>query len=138
MLDFLACQSPEKLVIDAEAIGAVMRLVDGIKVHTETLALEMFTGFSFKGDFLRQRLTRELFQIEQYLPSDVIDRGSIRIWEQNGRLDAFARARTRVDDILAAYTPPKYPEDIVTELRDLVHHLAGQAGMDELPPLGID
>ncbi len=38
MLDFLACQSAEKLVIDAEAIGMVKRLLVGMQVHTETLA----------------------------------------------------------------------------------------------------
>ena len=31
MIDFLACQSPEKLVIDAEAIGMVKRLLEGMK-----------------------------------------------------------------------------------------------------------
>ncbi len=32
MLDFLACFSPEKLVMDAEAIGMVQRLLDGVQV----------------------------------------------------------------------------------------------------------
>ena len=38
MLDFLACQSPEKLVIDAEAIAMVKRLLTGVQLQTETLA----------------------------------------------------------------------------------------------------
>ena len=44
MLDFLACQSVEKLVVDAEAIGMVKRLLEGMRVRTETLATAMFEG----------------------------------------------------------------------------------------------
>lgn len=48
-----------------------------------------------KGDFLRQRITRQLFPLEQYLPSDVMDRGSLRLWEEQGKPDAFQRASLR-------------------------------------------
>ena len=67
MLDFLACQSPEKLVIDAEGIAMAQRLRTGIELRTETLATAMFEGINFKGDFLKQKVTRELFRREQYL-----------------------------------------------------------------------
>jgi trimethylamine--corrinoid protein Co-methyltransferase len=80
MLDFLACMSLEKLVIDAEAIGMAKRMLKGMQVHTTPLATGMYEGIDFKGDFLKQRLTRQLVREEQYLPSAVIDRGSIRTW----------------------------------------------------------
>lgn len=135
MLDFLACQSAEKLVIDAEAIGMVKRLLDGVQVHTDSLAVALFEGINFKGDFLKQRITRDLIEVEQYLPSPVIDRGSIRAWEQGGRSDSFARARIRVDEILAAYRPPDLPEQQVEALHAMVAALAAEAGMDRLPAL---
>jgi trimethylamine:corrinoid methyltransferase-like protein len=53
MLDFLACQSPEKLVIDAEGIAMAQRLLDGFHEHTPTLALEHSPG-STSRDFLKQ------------------------------------------------------------------------------------
>ncbi len=74
MLDFLACQSAEKLVVDAEAIAMAQRLLVGMEVRTETLATALFEGINFKGDFLKQKITRELFPREQNLPSAVIDR----------------------------------------------------------------
>ena len=58
MLDFLACQSAEKLVVDAEAIGMAKRLVAGVQERTETLARELFAGIDFKADFLKQKLAR--------------------------------------------------------------------------------
>jgi hypothetical protein len=38
------------------------RLLDGMKVHTETLALAMLGG-DFNGEFLKQRVTRQLLTI---------------------------------------------------------------------------
>lgn len=133
MLDFLACQSAEKLTIDAEAIAMAKRLVTGIEVRTETLATALFEGINFKGDFLKQRITRELFPKEQYLPSPIIDRDSIRGWQEAGSRDTFARARVRTRELLAAYERPVHPQE--GELRALVAALARDAGMAELPDL---
>jgi trimethylamine--corrinoid protein Co-methyltransferase len=135
MLDFLACQSPEKLVVDAEGIAMAQRLVAGIEVRTETLATALFEGINFKGDFLKQKTTRELFQKEQYLPSSVIDRDSIRGWQASGSPDTFARARMRTRELLAAYEQPRYTPEQDRELRTMVENLARKAGMDALPRL---
>jgi len=133
MLDFLACQSAEKLVVDAEAIAMAQRLLDGMHVLTETLATAMFEGINFKADFLKQKITRRLFPKEQYLPSAVIDRGSIRAWEQGGKTDAFRRAQARVEELLVAYERPQAPPKQERELRTMVERLAREAGMDTLP-----
>lgn len=135
MLDFLAAQSLEKLVIDAEAIGMSKRLAEGIKLHTETLATAMFEGINFKGEFLKQKTTRQLVTKEQYLPSPVLDRGSIRTWKQAGEKDAVARARERVNDLLATYQPPELDSGQVSELKSMVSKLAANAGLSQLPAL---
>jgi trimethylamine--corrinoid protein Co-methyltransferase len=135
MLDFLACQSPEKLVLDAEGIAMAQRLLAGIEVRTETLATALFEGINFKGDFLKQKATRELFPKEQYLPSSVIDRDSIRGWQASGSPDTFARAKARTRELLAAYEQPRYTPEQDRELRTMVENLARKAGMDALPRL---
>lgn len=135
MLDFLACQSVEKLVIDAETIGMVQRLLKGIEVQTDPLALLFFSDFHFKGDFLKQRLTRDLFPKEQYLPSAVIDRGSIRLWEEQGKLDAFQRAKVRAQELIEKYQKPEMSSHAEQELLSLVSHVARAAGLEELPSL---
>jgi trimethylamine--corrinoid protein Co-methyltransferase len=135
MLDFLVCQSAEKLVVDAEAIGMARRLLDGVQVRTDTLAIEMLAGMDFKPDFLKQKITRQLFREEQYLPSAVIDRGSVRAWHEAGSHDTFARARVRVAELLDAYERPLMPAEQERALRQMVSHLAQEAGMAKLPPL---
>lgn len=137
MLDFLACQSLEKLVIDAEIIGMVKRLLQGVEVHTSTLATEFFAGVFFRGDFLRQRATRDLFPLEQYLPSEVIDRGSLRLWEENGKPDTFQRASVQVRELLSNYQRPPIDDHCQEELINMVRDLAKEAGMAELPAIEL-
>ena len=133
MLDFLACQSPEKLTIDAEAIGMIQHMLKGITVRTETLATAMFEGVNFKADFLKQKVTRELFAVEQYLPSSIIDRDSMRGWMDGGSLNTFDRAKIRTNELAAKYQRPESALAHEKELVDMVTSLARGAGMDKLP-----
>ncbi len=133
MLDFLLCQSAEKLVVDAEAIGMAQRLGRGVATPTETLATGMFASAGPEGRFLEIEETRRLFRGEQYLPTKVIDRASHRAWVEGGSLDTFGRARERVAQLLAAYRRPAIDPAVEAELVDLVRREAAAAGMDRLP-----
>jgi trimethylamine---corrinoid protein Co-methyltransferase len=135
MLDFLNSFSVEKLVIDAEIIAMARRLRQGIHLHTETLATELFSGIDFKGDFLKQRATRQLFGKEQALPSAVIDRGSIRAWQEAGSPDVLDRAGARVAELLARYRRPTAAAGKEEALQQMMASLAAAAGMERLPAL---
>src|SRR5215216_3272910 len=137
MLDFLSCHSAEKLVVDAEGIAMAKRMIMGVKQHTETLA----TGFydekiNFKGgDFLKQKITLKLFREEQHLPSNIIDRDSMRDWKQAGSLDTYERAKLMVNKLLESYVRPTLDEAKEKALHSFMLDLAKKAGMDELPTL---
>jgi trimethylamine--corrinoid protein Co-methyltransferase len=119
-------------VIDAEAIAMAQRLLRGIGTPTETLATAMFAQTGLKGEFLKIKDTRRLFQSEQHMPSKVIDRGSMRAWQEAGLLDMFARANNRVNELLAAYQRPRLSPDVERELMALVQRAAKAAGMEAL------
>src|SRR5687768_11226588 len=135
MLDFLACHSAEKLVVDAEGISMAKRMVMGVRQHTETLA----TGFydekiNFKGgDFLKQKITLKLFREEQHLPSSVIDRDSTRVWKAAGSLDAFGRAKVIVNELLASYRRPELDPAKEAKLHAFMLDLSRKAGLEQLP-----
>ncbi|MBK8617631.1 MAG: trimethylamine methyltransferase family protein [Anaerolineales bacterium] len=137
MLDFLACHSAEKLVLDAEGIAMAKRMIGGVKLHTDTLA----TGFyddkiNFKGgDFLKQKVTMQLFQKEQHLPSSVIDRDSTRAWKAAGSLDAFGRCKIRVTELLASYKRPEIDPAQERRLYNFMLDLTKKTGVDILPLL---
>jgi trimethylamine--corrinoid protein Co-methyltransferase len=134
MLDSLLCQSPEKLLIDAEGIAMAKRMLEGMKVHTETLATAFYEGVNFRGgDFLKQRITLQLFQKEQYLPGKVIDRDSMRGWRESGALDTFGRARLRVNELLASYQRPQLDPAKENRLHAFMLDLSRKAGLEQLP-----
>ncbi len=135
MLNFLAAMSLEKLVIDAEAIGYAQRLVAGIQARTPTLATEMFATLGHSGDFLKLKETRQLFRSEQYLPSSVIDRDSLRGWQEAGSPSAFDRARARVNELVCAYRRPDLPTALEREMCDFMETEARRAGMAQLPAI---
>ncbi len=136
MMEFTGCQSPEKLVLDAENIAMAKRLLEGVVPRTETLALEFFEGLDFKGDFLKQKATRDLFPLEQYVPSKVIDRDSYRGWVSSGATDTWTRAKERANELVDAFERPALDEAALFELRGIVERLAKDAGMDTLPEFG--
>lgn len=135
MLDFLACHSAEKLVIDSEGIAMAKRMVAGVKLHTEHFATDFYdSNINFKGgDFLKQKITLQLFRKEQHLPSNIIDRDSVRGWKESGGLDAFGRAKQRVNELLASYSKPALDPARVDALHAYILDLARKAGMQALP-----
>jgi trimethylamine--corrinoid protein Co-methyltransferase len=136
MIDFLLCQSPEKLVLDAELIGMAQRIARGIGTPTETLATGSFAAAGSDGRFLELEETRRLFRTEQFLPSKVLDRQSRRAWQDAGGLDAFGRARLRVDELVAAHRPAVLGEGVAAALAERIQAEGEPFGLVGLP--GVD
>ena len=135
MLDFLASQSAEKLVVDAEAIGAALRLRRGVTASTDSLAAAMFAQTGLNGEFLKLRETRQLFRTEQHLPSSVIDRSTLRAWQEQGGRDTAARAGARVAQLLASYERPALGTGREAALLQVIEAEARRSGLDRLPGL---
>ncbi|MBZ5679551.1 MAG: trimethylamine methyltransferase family protein [Acidobacteriia bacterium] len=131
MLDFLACHSIEKLVIDAEAIASAQRLIEGIEPRTDSLAVAMFAQTGLHGDFLKLKETRTLFRKEQHFPSAVIDRG---LGGNTGSTpDILRRARERVEELLAQYRRPEILSDREQAMLQFAEREGGRAGLEGLP-----
>jgi trimethylamine--corrinoid protein Co-methyltransferase len=130
MLDFLACHSIEKLVIDAEAIASAQRLVEGIQPRGVSLAVDMFAQTGLQGDFLKLKETRTLFRKEQHFPSTVIDRG---VSSMEGSPGILQRACRRVDELVASYQRHPLPADVEQELRGFAQREGQPAGLEGLP-----
>ncbi len=133
MLDFLACHSAEKLVIDAEAIASAQRLLEGIQARTPTLATAMFAAAGLSGDFLQLEETRKLFRGEQHFPSAVIDRSSASPDQDIAPADAFCRARIRVSELASAYRRPRLPKEVEQALLSVVDERGRAAGLVGYP-----
>jgi trimethylamine--corrinoid protein Co-methyltransferase len=135
MLDFLACHSIEKLVIDAEAIASAQRLIEGIQPRSDSLAVAMFAQTGLQGDFLTLKETRALFRKEQHFPSAVIDRGLPAMDGTNP--DILERARQRVDELLGSYDRHPLSSEVEQELITFAHREAKATGLGALPGIPI-
>ena len=130
MLDFLACHSIEKLVIDAEAIASAQRLIEGIEPRAESLAVAMFAQTGLRGDFLSLKETRALFRQEQHFPSAVIDRGASGVVS-----DILGRTRERVEALVTDYRRPEIFPELEQELLCFAERKGREVGLQEL--LGV-
>jgi trimethylamine--corrinoid protein Co-methyltransferase len=130
MLDFLACHSIEKLVIDAEAIASAQRLIEGIVPRTDSLAVAMFAQTGLSGDFLKLKETRALFRKEQHFPSSVIDRG---LPNMEGSFDILERARARVEELVSSYRRPEIGSGAEQEMIAFAEREGKAAGLIGLP-----
>ena len=138
MLDFESCQSYEKLIIDAEIIGMAKRLIAGVEARDEPIALDLVREMGHRAEYLGQLHTAKWFSKEQYIPSEVIDRGSLEAWKKKGRKTTWDRAQDRAAALLDMYEPPSISDDLRSELRAITLTAAQTFGMDELPALPED
>lgn len=135
MLDFESCQSFEKLVIDAEIIGLVKRTIGGVSVREQPVALDIMRQMGHHADYLAHPHTRKWFRKELYIPSEVIDRGSLDAWEMKGSKSTVERAHERVESLLLKYPTSPLSSNLRDELRQIATRAARQFGMEELPAL---
>ena len=124
-----------RFVIDAEIIGMTKRLIEGIDPREDPIALSLIRKLGHRADYLSEPHTRKWFQEEQYIPSDVIDRGSMGDWEAGGATSARQRASARVNDLLQGYSMDSLEQGLADELREITAAAAAAVGMDQLPAL---
>ena len=110
-LEFCMTASYDKLVIDNEIIGMVMRAVEGIEVNDETLAFDLIKKTGPGGHFVSARHTRKHMRSEQYVPC-LSDREERSRWQAAGGINATDRATKIVNEILNSPMQPAVPLDV--------------------------
>jgi trimethylamine--corrinoid protein Co-methyltransferase len=103
--------SLEKLVLDDELAGYIKRVIQGIEVNEETLAVDVIDEVGPGGTFLAHPHTRKWFKKEQYFPK-IFDRRKYEDWVRHGRKDSFQRSEERVKEILKTHWPEPLDPDI--------------------------
>ncbi len=114
-IEFCMTASYDKLVIDNEIIGMVMRAVEGIEVNEETLAFDLIKKVGPGGHFVSERHTRRHMRTEQYRPG-LSDRDDRETWVTGGAKDTSVRATEIANRILDEARKSYIPEDIRNRL----------------------
>ena len=138
MHDFETCQSLEKLVLDHEICGLVLRLASGIELRDDPIALPVLEEGLVSKEFLSLDHTAKWFRQEGYYPSDVIDRATLGEWEAAGAKDAAVRASERVKSILSRHRTEPLESSVEDYLREIMAREAREAGLEAIPELALD
>jgi trimethylamine--corrinoid protein Co-methyltransferase len=111
--------SCELLVLSDEIIGMVKRLLRGIPVDSETLAVEAIDRVGPGGHFLTDEHTLAHFRAEFWRPR-LLNRDPLEIWQRKGSLPLRERLRHRVQEILEGHKPPELPDQVEAKLRQII------------------
>ncbi len=110
----LVC-SLEKFMIDVEGLAIMQRMLAGVTIEPETLALDAIAEVGSGGHHFGTAHTLARYRSAFYMPL-VGDRQNYDKWREDGSRDAAQRAHTLARQLLDAYEPPPLDEAIGEEL----------------------
>jgi len=117
MLESMLTVAHEQYVIDDEIIGMACKVLRGIDVDAEHLALDIIDTVGPAGNFMMSPHTMKYMRSEYFQGNGVTDSKSRHQWEQGGSLDTRERARGIARKILQTPEKSYIPEAIDQKIR---------------------
>jgi trimethylamine--corrinoid protein Co-methyltransferase len=127
-LDTKMSFSLEQLVIDDAVLSMVERILRGIAVEDETLALDLIEQVGPAASFVTADHTLEHHR-DELLTCELIDHAPREAWEAAGAMDVETRARQEVRRLLAEHRSPPLPAQIAARLDEVI----GATGANHVP-----
>lgn len=111
--------SYEKFVMDADQLGTLHHLAQGVAVDENGQGMEAIREVGPGGHFLGCAHTRANFKTA-FWRSDLLDYKPFETWDEEGARDTEALAAARVKKLLADYRQPPLDEGVAEALRAFV------------------
>jgi trimethylamine--corrinoid protein Co-methyltransferase len=111
--------SLQYLVMMDEAISYVKRVLRGIEVTPDTLAVDWIEKIGPGGDFLSTEHTLKHFRTEFWYPS-LMDRQMREGWDHAGQKSMAEQVQEKLDRILDTHRPPPLPEEVQVEIEAIL------------------
>jgi len=122
-LEFCMTASYDKLVIDNEILGMVMRAVEGITVNDDTIAYDLIKKAGPGGHYISSRHTRHHMRTEQYV-SELSDKDDRDRWTAAGAKDTRTRAAETARAVLDRKPRSFIPGNLMNTLQKEIPGLA--------------
>jgi trimethylamine--corrinoid protein Co-methyltransferase len=114
-LSFGQYSSQEFVVICDELVHSIKRILEGIAITEDTLAVDLIRAVGPGGDFLQQDHTVKYFRKELYFPG-LFRRLTLEQWEKSGKKMSHELAHERVQQILSKAGPLELPPGVDAEM----------------------
>ncbi len=118
MLESMLTVAYEQYVIDDEIIGNCGRVLRGIEVDDEHLALDVIDSIGPGGNYMATPHTMKHMRSEYFAGNGVTDRKSRNNWEQEGGRDAGERALGIAKKLLEQPRPSYIPGEVDKIIRE--------------------
>ena len=125
LLEMCQVFSYEKMVTDNEIIGNIFRVMQGIEVNEDTLAVARIKEVGPAGHFLADPHTVKYVRKEFFFPR-VSDRRTRIAWEEAGCPETKDRAHGMVRDILAVHKPAPVSPGLKVRIREEFPEIKGE------------
>jgi len=113
------CTGYEKLIIDADRLGAYQVMLGGLPMDDNNLGKSAYADVEPGGHFLGSAHTMRNYETAYY-DAVMSDSESFEQWEENGSRDTERRAYERWNHMLAEYEPPPLDDDKDGALLDYI------------------
>jgi len=114
---------PEQAVIGNEICSFINRILKGIEVNPDTLAVDIIREVGPGGEYLTHEHTMEFFKKEAW-DASLGNRMNRERWEENGSMDIRTKAREEVKRIMAEHKPVP----LAPEVQKKIQHIVDEAG----------
>ena len=119
MLDSGLIFSYAQLVIDNDIFKMIRKVMQGMRVDDENLAVDIIKSVGPGGDFLMQDHTMKYMRTLPSVPN-LIDRGNRENWLASGEKGLAEKAAEKAAEILANHKPVPLSDDAKSALRAIV------------------
>jgi len=113
------CSGYEKLIIDADRLGAYTVMLRGLDLDNNSLGRNAYEDVEPAGHFLGSAHTLQNYETAYY-EATMSDSESFEAWQEAGSRDSQQRANERFKKLLNDYESPAIDESRLEQLRDYV------------------
>ncbi|WP_309493548.1 trimethylamine methyltransferase family protein [Candidatus Hecatella orcuttiae] len=118
-VDSLLASSYPQILLNHEICELAGRILQGIEVNEDTLAVDIIKEIGIGGNFIKHKHTKKYFRQEQWMPQ-LSDRTTREEWEQGGGKDLFQVAKEKVKEILSVHQPEPLDKEAQAKIREIV------------------
>ncbi len=119
--------SYEKLIIDNEICGMISRILTGIEVSEESLAVDEILKVGPSASYLGTPFTLAHYREEHFIPS-LLDRLSREAWKRKGGKDMSALTKEKARWILKEHRPEPIEKSTAAEIEKYLKKVAKNHG----------
>ncbi len=110
------------MVFNNESLKAINRVLRGIEISEEALAVDVIHDVGPGGEFLSHSHTLKHFRTEFFLPK-LFDRTDFIVFEKSDKQDIVTRANEIAYEIMKSHQPPELDKDIVKQLDEIMKNI---------------